>query len=99
MNVISMSTNLYRLAFQIFTNSTQIIVQFIFNDMINQRFPVFGAEHDVEVIGYEGLSHVNLYYAPAGLFFLFDGLHPSLLDFTHSGLVLLFHYSMGYTHR
>ncbi len=67
MNMVGVSTYLDGLTTHIFTNSTQIIVEFILNRMINQRFPVFRAKHDVEVIGYERLSHVYSNCALAGL--------------------------------
>jgi hypothetical protein len=44
-------------------------MEFVFNCLINQRFPVFGAEHNMEVIGYERLSHVYFYFALSGLCF------------------------------
>jgi len=85
--VIGMSTNLDGLTLQIFTDTTQIIVEFVFYNMINQRFTVFGAEHDVEIIGYERLSHVYCITPLRGLLILV--FHYSM------GLRPLHSFSMG----
>lgn len=49
MNVVLVPSDLNRITFQIFANSTQIIVQVVFNLFIDQAFSVFGAENDMGV--------------------------------------------------
>jgi len=75
-------------------------MQFLLVWRVNQRFLIFSAKHDMDVIFYQRLSHIYLYFALSGLLIpnilLYDGLHPSLLDFAHSGLSILYSPSDGF---
>jgi len=45
--MVFMTANLYRITFQIFTNPTDIIVEIVFDRIIDQVFSVFCAEYYV----------------------------------------------------
>jgi hypothetical protein len=50
MHVIGVSADLQRLAVQVFTDASQVAVQFSFGGWVDQMYTMLGAESDVQVI-------------------------------------------------
>ena len=50
MDVVSISSDLYRIAFKLITDSTQIFMKVCFDRWMNEWLSVFGTEYDVDVV-------------------------------------------------
>ena len=57
MHVVIISTNTNRAAIQRFTNTADVIPQFLFDGFVDGWTAVLGAERDVHVDFCEGLGH------------------------------------------
>lgn len=51
--MICISSDFYWVTFQVFADSSHITVKLAFIRRVNERFTVFGAEHDMHVVFYE----------------------------------------------
>ena len=51
--MVGIAANLYWRALQGIAYTTEITMQFMFIRWMNERFPAFGAEYDVDVVSYE----------------------------------------------
>ena len=64
MYMVSITANFKHLTIEFVTDATKVTVQLCFYRHIYQRFTVLGAEYDVYIIFYEGLSHKYVWAAP-----------------------------------
>lgn len=78
--MVSVTTDLYRVALHIFTNTTDIVVEIVFDLAVNQIFSVLCTENDMRVYFRERLWHNNILcldYALTGLPFVIGIWHSA----------------------
>ncbi len=52
MHMIRKASYFNRLTFEIFTDASEVVVQFLFVRWCDHGCPMFGAEHDMDVVFY-----------------------------------------------
>ena len=61
--MVGVASYFYRMTFKVFTNAAEVAVKFVLIGRVNECFTVLSAEHYVEVVFYERLSH-DIYITP-----------------------------------